>query len=120
WPQCGETDIMEVIGKNPSQVVGSLHWKKKSGEEGTFNNTHQLSSGDFSDEFHVFSLIWTKDSMTILMDNIAYVKASRQDISDGIYPFDNPSFFIFNVAVGGNWPGRSEERRVGHECRAEF
>lgn len=105
WPECGETDIMELIGKNPKQVVGSLHWKKSDGSEGTFNNAHSLSSEDFSQHFHVFSLSWSKDSLQISVDSVTYVKASRQDLSNGIYPFDQPSFFIFNVAVGGNWPG---------------
>lgn len=105
WPECGEIDIMEVIGKNPSQVVGSFHWKKADGSQGTFNNRYNLPSGDFSDAFHVFSLIWSKDSLQILVDNIPYVKASRQDLTNGPYPFDRRFFFIFNVAVGGNWPG---------------
>jgi len=105
WPACGETDIMEVIGKNPSQVVGSFHWKKADGSEGTFNHTHNLATGDFSQEFHVFSLIWGHDSLQILVDDMPYVKASRKDLTDGVYPFDNPFFFIFNVAVGGDWPG---------------
>lgn len=105
WPACGETDIMELIGKNPTQVVGSFHWKKADGSEGTFNHTHHLSSGDFSQHFHVFSLLWSRDSLQILVDDIPYVRASRQDLTDGTYPFDNPFFFIFNVAVGGDWPG---------------
>ncbi len=109
WPECGETDIMEVIGKNPSQVVGSLHWKKTDGNEGTISETHQLSSGDFSDAFHVFSLIWNQDSLQILVDDIPYMKASRTDMSDGVYPFDGASFFIFNVAVGGDWPGAPDK-----------
>ncbi len=105
WPQCGEIDIMEVIGKNPRQVVGSFHWKKANGTEGTVNNVYNLPSEDFSQHFHVFSLLWSHDSLQIRVDNIPYVKASRQDLSDGVYPFDQPFFFIFNVAVGGNWPG---------------
>ena len=109
WPECGETDIMELIGKNAKQVIGSLHWKKSDGTVGTFNNAYSLTSEDFSQHFHVFSLTWSKDSLQISVDSVTYVKASRQDISNGIYPFDNPSFFIFNVAVGGNWPGPPDE-----------
>jgi len=105
WPTCGETDIMELIGKNPKQVVGSLHWKKADGSEATYNNSYTLASEDFSQHFHVFSLIWSQDSLKIEVDDIPYMKASRQDLSDGTYPFDNPSFLIFNVAVGGIWPG---------------
>ncbi len=104
WPACGEIDIMEVIGKFPSRVVGSLHWKGTNGES-TFNNNYSLSSGDFSDRFHVFSLLWRQDSLQILVDDMPYAKAARSDLSGGIYPFDKPFFFIFNVAVGGNWPG---------------
>lgn len=105
WPACGETDIMELIGTNPRQVVGSFHWKKSNGSEGTFNNAYSLSAEDFSQHFHVFSLIWAQDSLQILVDGMAYVKAARQNLSDGTYPFDNPFFLIFNVAVGGDWPG---------------
>src|SRR5579875_645280 len=39
WPACGETDIMELLGQNPQQVIGSLHWKKGDGSEGTVNNS---------------------------------------------------------------------------------
>jgi beta-glucanase (GH16 family) len=105
WPKCGEIDIMELIGKDPSQVVGSFHWQKSDGSEGTVSNSYTLPSGDFSQKFHVFSLIWSQDSLKILVDNISYEKASRQDLNNGTYPFDKPFFLIFNVAVGGNWPG---------------
>lgn len=104
WPACGETDIMELIGKNPTQVVGSFHWLKSGGAEGTVNNAYGLSE-DFSKHFHVFSLIWEKDSMQILVDDNVYVLGDAQNINSGTYPFNAPFFFIFNVAVGGDWPG---------------
>jgi len=106
WPACGEIDIMELIGKNPKQVHGSLHWKKQDESEGSFTKTYSLSSDDFSQKFHVFSLIWNRDSLKILVDNKVYASASRQDIAQpNPYPFDQPFFLIFNVAVGGSWPG---------------
>ena len=40
WPACGETDIMELVGQNPKQVVGSIHWKQANGSNGTFNNSY--------------------------------------------------------------------------------
>jgi beta-glucanase (GH16 family) len=109
WPKCGEIDIMELIGKNPSQVVGSFHWQKSDGSEGTVSDSYTLSSGNFAQKFHVFSLIWSQDSLKILVDNIPYEKASRQDLNNGTYPFDKPFFLIFNVAVGGSWPGPPDE-----------
>jgi beta-glucanase (GH16 family) len=105
WPTSGETDIMELIGTHPNQVVGSLHWKLANGAAGTYNNTYTLASGDFSQQFHVYSLFWEQNNLQILVDDKVYLTATDQNINNGIYPFNNPSFFIFNVAVGGDWPG---------------
>lgn len=105
WPLCGEIDIMELIGKNPKQVVGSFHWKNDDATEGTFNNRYDLKQGDFSTGFHLYSLIWEKDQYQILVDNKAYVTANAADIKTTYNPFDHPFYLIFNVAVGGDWPG---------------
>lgn len=105
WPGCGETDIMELIGTYPSRVTGSLHWLQSGGSEGTYNNNYNLSAGDFSQQFHVFSIIWQQDSVQFLVDDQPYVNGGASDVTSGTYPFNLPFFFIFNVAVGGNWPG---------------
>ena len=105
WPGCGETDIMELVGSAPSQVTGSLHWQQAGGAEGTYNNNYDLSSGDFSQQFHVFSIIWQTDSVQFLVDDQVYVKGGASKVTSGTYPFNSPFFFIFNVAVGGDWPG---------------
>ncbi|HVM88147.1 MAG TPA: family 16 glycosylhydrolase [Puia sp.] len=105
WPACGETDIMELIGKNPNVVYGSYHWLYSGGGVGSISKSDTLLSGDFSQQFHVFSLIWEKDSMQILIDDHPYSSGNTQNITPGNYPFNLSSFFIFNVAVGGDWPG---------------
>jgi beta-glucanase (GH16 family) len=106
WPGCGETDIMELVGLNPAQVVGSLHWEEEDGSEGSSSNNYNLASGDFSQQFHVFSLLWKQDSIQMLVDDQIYMSANSQNLSGGgAGPFDSPYFFIFNVAVGGDWPG---------------
>jgi len=105
WPACGETDIMELIGTYPNRVVGSFHWQKQDGSVGSVSNFKELSSEDFSHQFHVFSLVWKQDSLVILVDDQPYSVASSQTVINGNYPFNASSFFIFNVAVGGDWPG---------------
>jgi beta-glucanase (GH16 family) len=40
-----------------------------------------------------------------LVDDQTYVSGGSQNVTSGTYPFNNPFFFIFNVAVGGDWPG---------------
>lgn len=104
WPSCGEIDIMELVGHEPNRVHGTLHWRGVDGHLYRGSST-ALSSGDFSDEFHVFSLIWQEDSLVWYVDDREFYRMTRADFGAAAYPFNAPQFFIFNVAVGGNWPG---------------
>jgi beta-glucanase (GH16 family) len=112
WPGCGETDIMELVGSAPSQVTGSMHWQQSNASEGTYNNNYDLSSGDFSQQFHVFSLLWQHDSVQFYVDDNLYVNGSIANVTSGTYPFNLPFFFIFNVAVGGDWPGAPDNTTI--------
>lgn len=105
WPACGETDIMELVGSYPSRVTGSVHWAKADGSSGTINNNFNLTMGDFSQKFHVYSLIWKQNIIQMYVDDQLYMTAKNTDITSGTWPFNNPSFLIFNLAVGGDWPG---------------
>jgi beta-glucanase (GH16 family) len=106
WPGCGETDIMELVGSAPGRVTGSLHWQQAGGSEGTYNNNYYLAAGqDFSQQFHVFSLVWQNNIVQFLVDDQVYVSGGSANVTSGTYPFNSPFFFIFNVAVGGDWPG---------------
>ncbi len=108
WPQCGEIDIMELLGQYPSVVHGSVHWYSGGHQSATSDFT--LSGGKFSSGFHIFSIIWTPNTLKWLVDNKQYNYLSRTEISG--FPFDLPQFFIFNVAVGGNWPGSPDGTTV--------
>lgn len=105
WPACGETDIMELIGTNPNTTYSTLHWGANTQTHGSKNAGYTLPSGNFSDKFHVFSAIWKKDSMQFLVDDHLFLTVSKNDVGSANYPFNDPQFFIFNVAVGGDWPG---------------
>lgn len=112
WPYCGEIDIMEIIGSEPDKVHGTIHFGPQGATQSTqLTGTHTLSSGDFSDKYHVFSLIWSQDNIEILVDDISYFKVSKTQVG-AIYPFNEPFFVIFNIAVGGNWPGYPDATTV--------
>ena len=105
WPNCGEIDIMETIGSLPKDLHATVHY----GLIGASNSTSKTAvysapTGDLSDFFHVYSLVWSQDTMEIMIDNISYLKTNKTAIGN-VYPFNDPFFVIFNVAVGGNWPG---------------
>jgi beta-glucanase (GH16 family) len=109
WPACGEIDIMEVVGHRPAELVGTVHYNS-NGYKYSSSST-MLSSGDFSDKFHVFSIVWDKNTITWYLDNKSFKEFSNASNISG-YPFNKPFFFIMNVAVGGNWPGSPDNTTV--------
>jgi beta-glucanase (GH16 family) len=105
WPACGEIDIMELLGHAPATVYGTLHWN--SGGHQSRGSQYEIQNTTFSSGFHVFTLIWTPNYFKWLVDNTQYFALNKSEISG--FPFDLPQFIIFNVAVGGNWPGNPNE-----------
>lgn len=110
WPACGEIDIMEMIGGSgrENEVHGTLHWDSDGhAMEGT---GYSLSQGTFAESYHVFSLIWEENAIKWLVDDVQYqvIDVSPTHMSE----FRAPFFLIFNVAVGGNWPGYPDDTTV--------
>jgi len=108
WPRCGEIDIMELVGHQPSTVHATVHHGNSNGDHVFRGDDTSLSGGKtFKDDFHVFSLIWEEDSMKFYVDDNLYYTATPTTLGlSNPYPFDDgPFYFIFNVAVGGIWPG---------------
>lgn len=108
WPQCGEIDIMEIVGHEPDNLHGTIHWDQNG--HASFGGSTKLSDGDFSDEFHVFTIIWDNQDIEWYLDDLQYHNA---DVSPAaLSEFHKNFFFIFNVAVGGNWPGSPDGSTV--------
>lgn len=105
WPACGEIDIMELIGTYPNRTHGTMHWKPVSGTNTLKGGNISLSTGDFSQQFHVFSIVWQQDMIKWYLDDQLFLTNTIADVGAANYPFNANQFFIFNVAVGGNWPG---------------
>lgn len=104
WPKCGEIDIMEMIGGagKDNTVHGTVHWDN-NGSYANYGQSYTLPSGILADEWHVFTIIWDENTITWFIDDIQY---NVIDIKpSGLSEFREEFFFIFNVAVGGNWPG---------------
>jgi hypothetical protein len=106
WPACGEIDIMELVGSSPSTVHGTIHFGADWNQHNYVGQGTSLPSGQtFADEFHVFSIEWDESGITWLIDDQPYYSVTSTVTGSQPYPFDNPFFFILNVAVGGQWPG---------------
>ncbi|MCU0357876.1 MAG: family 16 glycosylhydrolase [Cyclobacteriaceae bacterium] len=108
WPNCGEIDIMELVGHQPKVVHGTVHFF--DGSYKFSSSSTSLSTGDFSDQFHVFTIMWDFNKIEFFVDNKLYKTFTNAGIQN--YPFNNPFFFIMNIAVGGNWPGSPDDTTV--------
>jgi beta-glucanase (GH16 family) len=65
-----------------------------------------LASGVFSDDFHVFAVTWTPESIQWSLDGVQYYSVTPNMLSAGqSWNFDDSFFLLLNVAVGGDWPG---------------
>lgn len=105
WPACGEIDIMEMIGGpgKDNTVHGTAHWDN-GGSHAMYGNHRTLEGNKIlADEFHVFSVVWTPTAITWYLDDVQYNVMDTTPAA--LSEFQNKFYFIFNVAVGGNWPG---------------
>ncbi len=112
WPACGEIDIMENIGKEPSAVHGSMHGPGYSGNHG-LTGTYTLPSGKFADDYHLFAVEWESAAVRFYVDGTLYETHTPADLPAGAkWVFDHPFFILLNVAVGGVWPGSPDNTTV--------
>ncbi len=108
WPACGEIDIMEMIGgatqnQGDERVHGTGHWSQSGNHASAGSSIAVTNGSSYQDEFHVFSIVWNASSIKWYRDDVIFytLDITSAELSE----FHEKFFFIFNVAVGGNWPG---------------
>jgi beta-glucanase (GH16 family) len=109
WPGCGEIDVVEVIGRLPASVHGTVHGASFHGEGG-IHKAHDLPAGAVSDAWHVFAVEWDPGEIRWLVDDAPFHRVTPADLPAGqAWPFDRPFHLILNLAVGGTWPGDPDD-----------
>lgn len=109
WPACGEIDIMELAGDIPNRVVGTVHYGPNvAGHQYISQSTYLSGNANFNDAFHVFSILWEADKIQFLVDDVVYHTITPASLNGVAYPFNKNFFFVFNVAVGGTFPGNPD------------
>lgn len=109
WPRCGEIDIMENIGREPSMVHGTIHGPGYSGARGISAAYSMPGGGRFADDFHIYAVEWRPQEIQFFVDGNLYTTVLPTNLPHGArWVFDHPFFIILNVAVGGGWPGNPD------------
>mgnify|MGYP000754992686 FL=1 len=130
WPTCSETDIMEMghsdgitRGVQDKMFNGALHWGTAWNHTGdvakTRINRYSIQDG----EFHLFTVIWDEKHIAMYLDldkypdTTPYLECELTDMTPdndraiGKY-FHKPNFILFNLAVGGNFPGIHDANKI--------
>ena len=113
WPECGEIDIMENIGKEPALVHGTIHGPGYSGAKGIGAPFSLPDKARFADDFHIYAIEWAPKSIRFFVDDHLYATRTPADLPKGTeWVYDHPFFLLLNVAVGGGWPGNPDATSV--------
>ncbi|MFI6099258.1 family 16 glycosylhydrolase [Lentzea sp. NPDC051213] len=103
WPNNGEIDVMENIGREPNTVHGTIHGPGYSGAGGIGAG---FTGPRFADGFHTFRLDWAPNSLVWSVDNRVFQRRTPADLGGRQWVFNNrPFYMLLNLAVGGDWPG---------------
>ncbi|WP_430815117.1 family 16 glycosylhydrolase [Carboxylicivirga sp. RSCT41] len=113
WPQAGEIDIMEHVGYDPNTFHCALHTANKNGMNGQNMHGSQSLDEPAADNWHIITMEWVEkefmgyDRIHIYVDGVKTKTfgetAQLQDSGD--WPFNDPFYFIINLAIGGTWGG---------------
>lgn len=103
WPQGGELDIMEHVGTN-NITSGALHGPGYSGN--TPITGHLDHAQPIEQTYNVYAVEWDANGIRWYVNDINFYSVSRAQVEQyGQWVYDQPFWFLLNVAVGGNWPG---------------
>ncbi len=101
WPACGEIDIMEhgIFPGQPVNYVGSaIHTPSSSGNT---VNKGGIQASDIALNYHVYSMNWSPNQITFLLDNVAFYTYNPSVKNASTWPFDAEQYLLLNIAMGG-------------------
>ena len=106
WPSNGEIDIMEYYKGNilANIAVGTstrykAHWFSK------ITAVEELGGKAWASRFHVWRMDWTKEYISLFVDDKLMLKVNMSDLknrdSGGVNPFNQSHYMLLNLAMGG-------------------
>ena len=139
WPKCGEIDICEMghhtgieNGTQDRYFNGACHWGE-SFNNGAYPNYGQFMTADYpvQGDFHLFTLIWTEDSIAMYLDldkreKTASLKEKSifpeaepyfqlslrgKEVNEPGHYFNHPFYLVLNLSVGGFFPNMPAQEK---------
>jgi beta-glucanase (GH16 family) len=123
WAASGEIDILEAKGQEPRKIHGTIHYGGRWPVNTSTTATHELAAGDSIANDHVYAIEWEPGEIRWYCDEVLYSTkrfwwsgsavdggqgrkpTTEADLNRWPAPFDQPFYFVLNIAVGGNFAG---------------
>jgi beta-glucanase (GH16 family) len=111
WPRCGEIDVMEHLGQEPTTASGTIHGPR---DDGGANADYKpgrsvVHTTPLARAFHTYGVQWLPGSIQFSFDGRPYWSITAADLPEGSrWVFDHPFFLVLNIAIGGPWAGRPD------------
>jgi beta-glucanase (GH16 family) len=110
WPTQGEIDIMEARGNEPFKYQTAYWYGRRSGVNIASNTEGYVTSEtSLTDCWHVYEVIWTKSSLTYLLDGQVVVTKTGGWIPDF---YRKSERVTLNLAVGGGFFGNPDPSTI--------
>jgi len=118
WPACGETDIMELVGKQPNTIHGTLHFGAKGKHR---SDGGKLEADRPSDDFHIYAVEWYPDRIDFYYDTNKYHTVKLDQAGQGAdNPFRKPHYLLLNFALGGSWGGPVDDANLPQKYLIDY
>jgi beta-glucanase (GH16 family) len=119
WPNSGEIDIAEGLGRTPFLVYTTIHGPGYFG--GSSIGVRHLNPKKLSDGFHTYGINWSEDSIEWTFDGKVIFKQSKDSIAPRVWVFNQPFSLILNVAMGGEFGGEvGKDAKSGLQMKVDW
>jgi len=116
WPLCGEIDIMEHAGSDPTTIIHAVHTSERNGSRGN-NWVFKRTVPNVVNEFNVYSIEWEEranhgdDNISFLINGVRSTTLWEPHVNATVqrWPFKQEFFFILNIALGGTMGGTIDD-----------
>lgn len=126
WPNCGEIDIIEHVGRLENNLLFSLHSKNHNhADKSTVPYTTRVAfEEDLWADYHIYAFEWTEEYIEYFVDGKSYCRYNKSDDkldqSHDSWPFDKPYYLIMNIAVGGGLGGPVTDEHLPFEMYVDY